>query len=123
MSVHVEFQLHALLSVRIADGKGYMYNPHIINAQRSIRGSERLLDALITVILQLLICALGVTRFFDIRPQPFAHSLSVLEENCRSKSPNTSPASILTKTKIRQDRRKNVGYCNLWPWAIFLRAI
>ena len=123
MSVHMEFELHALFGVHVADGKAYMCNPSIRNAQRSIRGREGLLDALITFILHLLIYALGIMRFFDRRPQPFTHSHSDLEENCRSKSPNISPAAILTERKIRRDRRKNVGYCNLWPWAVFLRAI
>lgn len=88
------------------------------NALRSIRGRGGLLDALITFMLHLCTSRLGITRFFDMRLQPFAHSHSVLGQNCRSKSSNTSPAAILTGAKIRQDRRKNVGYCNLWSWAV-----
>jgi len=62
--------------------------------------------------LHLLMCAVGIMRFFDMKSQPFAYSHSVLEVNPRSKSPNTSPATTLTGAKIRQDRSKNVGYCN-----------
>lgn len=52
MSVHMEFELHALLNVHVADGKGYMC---IRNTKRSIRGREGLLDALTTFVLHLLI--------------------------------------------------------------------
>jgi len=40
MSVHMQFELHALLSVHVADGKGCMCNPSIRNALKSIRGRE-----------------------------------------------------------------------------------
>lgn len=78
MSVCMEFELRALLGVRVTDGKGYMCNPSIRNAQRSIRGREGLLDVLITFMLHLLICVLGIMRFFDMAPQPFPYSHSAL---------------------------------------------
>lgn len=65
-------ELHVPLGVRVADGKGYMRNPSIRNAQRWIRGREGLLDALISFMLHLQMYALGIMRFFDMKPQPFA---------------------------------------------------
>lgn len=49
MSVQMQSELHVLLGVHVADGKGYMCNPSIGNAQRWIRGKEGLLDALCSI--------------------------------------------------------------------------
>lgn len=54
----------------------------------------------ITFMLHLLMCVLGIMRFFDMRPHPFTFRHSVLEGNCGSISPNTSPAAILPGARM-----------------------
>lgn len=63
----------------VSNGKGYTCNSSIRNIHRNIGGREGPLDALITFIFHPLICAQGIVRFFDMRPQLFTHNLSVLE--------------------------------------------
>lgn len=109
---HAEFEPH---------GKGHTCNPGIRTAHRNTGDRKGPPDALITFIFHLLICAQGMVRFLDMRPQLFATVFQFWMKFAGQTS-NTSPQLSLWRQR-RQNKSKNVGYHNLWPKTILLRAI
>lgn len=72
-------------------------------------------DALtITFMLHLLMCALDIMRFFDMRPHPFTYRHSVLEGKCRSISTNTCSTAILSEAKMTIQ----LTTVRAWTWNI-----
>lgn len=89
VSVHTEFEPH---------GKRYTCNPSIRTAHRNTGDRKGLLDTLITFIFHLLICAQGIVRSLDRRPQIFA-TIFHFWKKYPGQTPNTSPQLSLQRQR------------------------